>query len=76
VRATTVIIDVPSVVSESVEHVDPGTEAQPVASGQPVRVCLTLDLERKAVELTLDGPGETIHLVLDDGEWRLGNGGS
>jgi pSer/pThr/pTyr-binding forkhead associated (FHA) protein len=77
VRATTVIIDVPSGVSESVEHVDPGTEDRPAAAaGQPVRVSLTLDLEHKAVELTLDSPGETIQLVLEDGQWRLGNGGS
>jgi pSer/pThr/pTyr-binding forkhead associated (FHA) protein len=76
VRAGTVIGNVPRAVRQSAEHAKPDTELQPVASDQPLTVRLTIDCGQEAAELSVHGRGEPIHLVLDHGHWRIGNGGS
>jgi pSer/pThr/pTyr-binding forkhead associated (FHA) protein len=76
VRAATVIGDFSPAMRESDEHAKPDTESRPVASGQPLLVSLTVDFEQEAAQLSVHGRGEPIRLVLDHGQWRLGNGGS
>jgi pSer/pThr/pTyr-binding forkhead associated (FHA) protein len=51
----------------------PDTEPQPVAGGQTLVLRLTVDFEQEAAQLSVHGKGEPIDLVLDHGQWRLGN---
>jgi pSer/pThr/pTyr-binding forkhead associated (FHA) protein len=53
----------------------PPTEPQPAAGGRPLEVRLKVDFERDSAELSIDGNGDPIRLVLDNGQWRLGGGG-
>jgi hypothetical protein len=76
VRAATVIGDVSPAMRQSAEQAKPDTRPQPVASGQPLLLRLTVDFEQEAAQLSVHGGGEPIRLVLDHGQWRLGNGGS
>jgi pSer/pThr/pTyr-binding forkhead associated (FHA) protein len=76
VRAATVIGDVSPAMRQSAEQAKPDTRPQPVASGQPLLLRLTVDFEQEAAQLSVHGSGEPIRLVLDHGQWRLGNGGS
>jgi pSer/pThr/pTyr-binding forkhead associated (FHA) protein len=76
VRAATVTGDASPAMRQSAEPAKPDTEPQPVASGQPLLVRLIVDFEQETAQLSVHGTGEPIRLVLDHGQWRLGNGGS
>ena len=49
----------------------PPPPPEPAPAG-PLEVHLTVDFERRTAELSVDGRGEPIRLVLDDGQWRAG----
>jgi pSer/pThr/pTyr-binding forkhead associated (FHA) protein len=56
------------------QPVAPAAEPQPVVGREPLVLSLTVDFEQEAAELSVQGRGEPIRLVLVDGEWRPANG--
>jgi pSer/pThr/pTyr-binding forkhead associated (FHA) protein len=74
VRAPTVAVDIAPAMPA--EQPKPEPKAQPVAPDQPLLVRLTIDFEREAAQLSVQGQGEPIRLELDHGQWHLGPEGS
>lgn len=54
----------------------PATDLELSAPGQPLALRLTLDFDRSTAQLSLEGNGAPIVLVLDHGQWRVTGGGS
>jgi predicted component of type VI protein secretion system len=84
VRAATLIGDAPATLRHSAVHAAPAAEPQPVApaaepepvvGAEPLVLSLTVDFAHEAAELSVQGRGEPIRLVLVDGEWRPADGG-
>lgn len=77
VRAATVTAAVPPAAPRPAEPAtepkEPMPETQPEAA--PMRVHLTVDFEGASAALAVEARGEPIRLELEDGHWRVADGG-